>query len=223
MAIPKIIYQTYIDYRLPVITKLFIWWMKRQNKDYLYEFYDDNRIAKFLKDEFPPEVLEAYDKIAIGASKADFFRYAILYKKGGVYVDIDGAIVRPLSEIILADDIAVISREVHPNLFVQWALIYDKEHPFMKRALEMCIDNITSNRFPQNVLYMTGPNVYSKVINDSLSNNESIPFRIFGTDYNRKKRAVIIPKHFLNYFLYLKRPSWVKLQKKKTVLKSGNS
>jgi inositol phosphorylceramide mannosyltransferase catalytic subunit len=222
MAIPKIIYQTYVNNKLPIVTKLFIWWTKHVNKDYRYEFYDDYRIEKFLKNEFSPEVWEAYSKIAIGAAKADFFRYAILYKHGGVYVDIDGAVVRPLSEIILPDDVAVISREVHPNLFVQWALIYDKEHPFMKRTLDKCIENINTNRSPNNVLYMTGPNVYSEVINEAILKNESIPFRIFGTDYDRRKRPIIIPKHFLNYLIYLRRPSWDKVQKTRTVLKNSN-
>jgi inositol phosphorylceramide mannosyltransferase catalytic subunit len=222
MAIPKIIYQTYVNNKLPIITKLFVWWTKRVNKDYRYEFYDDQRIEKFLKDEFPADVWEAYNKIAIGAAKADFFRYAILYKHGGVYVDIDGAIVRPLSEIILPDDVAVISREVHPYLFVQWALIYDKEHLFMKRTLDKCIENINTNRSPNNVLYMTGPNVYAEVINEAISKNENIPFRIFGIDYDRRKRPIIIPKHFLNYLIYLRRPSWDKVQKTRTVLKNLN-
>jgi mannosyltransferase OCH1-like enzyme len=221
VAIPKIIYQTYISDRLPIITRFFIWWMKRQNRDYRYEFYDDARIEKFLKDEFAPEVFKVYDKLAIGAAKADFFRYAILYKYGGVYIDIDGAILRPLSEIIRADDVAVLSREIHPGLFVQWALIYDKGHPFMQRTLNRCMENINQNRSPHNVLYMTGPNVYSEVVNQSLAAHERIDYRIFGVDFERKKRSVIIPKHFLNYLLYLKRPGWYKVQKKIAVLKTS--
>lgn len=220
MAIPKIIFQTYVNDRLPVVTKFFIWWMKRQNKDYRYEFYDDARIDRFLKEEYPQEVFNAYSKLAIGAAKADFFRYAVLYKYGGVYVDIDGAIIRPLSDIIQDDDVAVLSREIHSGLFVQWALIYDKGHPFMLRTLNRCIENINKNKSPNNVLYMTGPNVYSEVINESLEKNEMIPFRIFGTDFERRKRAVIIPKHFLNYFIYLRSSNWRKVQKTKTVLKS---
>ena len=195
--------------------------MKRQNSGYRYEFYDDTRIEEFLKHEFPPEVFQAYNKLAIGAAKADFFRYAILYKHGGVYVDIDGAILRPLSEIIRPDDVAVLSREVHPGLFVQWALIYDKGHPFMERTLRKCIDNINENRSPNNVLYMTGPNVYSEVINLALAAREKIPHRIYGVDFERKSKPVIIPKHFLNYFLYLKRPNWAKLPATVTVLKAG--
>ncbi|MFM8913591.1 MAG: glycosyltransferase family 32 protein [Flammeovirgaceae bacterium] len=221
MPIPKVIYQTYINDRLPIITRFFIWWMKRQNSGYRYEFYDDTRIEEFLKHEFPPEVFQAYNKLAIGAAKADFFRYAILYKHGGVYVDIDGAILRPLSEIIRPDDVAVLSREVHPGLFVQWALIYDKGHPFMERTLRKCIDNINENRSPNNVLYMTGPNVYSEVINLALAAREKIPHRIYGVDFERKSKPVIIPKHFLNYLLYLKRPSWDKVQKTNSVLKTN--
>jgi hypothetical protein len=92
----------------------------------------------------------------------------------------------------------------------------------MKRTLDKCIENINANRAPHNVLYMTGPNVYSEVINEAISKSEDIPFRILGTDYDRKKRPVIIPKHFLNYFIYLKRPSWDKVQKTSTVLKNFN-
>lgn len=220
MAIPKVIYQTYVNDRLPFITKVFIWWMKQQNKDYRYEFYDDARIDRFLKEEYPQEVFNAYSKLAIGAAKADFFRYAVLYKYGGVYVDIDGAIIRPLSDIIQDDDVAVLSREIHSGLFVQWALIYDKGHPFMLRTLNRCIENINKNKSPNNVLYMTGPNVYSEVINESLEKNETIPFRVFGTDFERRKRAVIIPKHFLNYFIYSKRPNWREVQETQTVLKN---
>jgi inositol phosphorylceramide mannosyltransferase catalytic subunit len=89
MPIPKIIYQTYYSNKLPIITKFFIWWMRKRNPDYKYEFFDDARIDNFLKTEYPPDFFKAYQKLAIGAAKADFFRYAVLYKTGGVYVDID--------------------------------------------------------------------------------------------------------------------------------------
>lgn len=197
--------------------------MKRQNRDYRYEFYDDARIETFLKNEFPPEVFEAFNKLAIGAAKADFFRYAVLFKYGGVYLDIDGAILRPLHAIIRPDDVAVLSRERHPGLFVQWALIYDKGHPFMERTLKKCIDNINQNRWPHNVLLLTGPNVYSEVVNEALAGGEQISHRVFGVDFERRRKRVIIPKHFLNALLYFRRPSWEKVQKKSTVLKSDQA
>lgn len=219
MAIPKIIYQTYRNNKLPLITRFFIWWGQYRNKDYRYEFYDDKRIVEFLKKEFEPEVYNAYSKLAIGAAKGDFFRYAVLYKTGGVYIDIDGAILRPLSTIISPDDTAIITNEgVADFVYVQWALIYDKEHPFLKKTLAKCIDNINNNRFPNDVHRMTGPFAYTEAILEYLKEDPNIPHRTLGIDYNRKIKPVLIPKHFLNRVIYFRQERWTKQQKKHGVL-----
>ena len=220
MAIPKIIYQTYRNSNLPWITRFFIWWGRSQNKDYRYEFYNDERIEAFLKKEYAPDVYNAYSKLAIGAAKGDFFRYAILYKTGGVYMDIDGAILRPLHNIILPEDSAIITREnVKEFRYVQWALVYDKGHPFMKKTLDQCIDNIKHNRYPHDVHRMTGPTAYTEAIQESLKENPTIEHRVFGFDYERKKKGVLIPKHFLNRVMYFRNERWNKVQLKRTVLK----
>jgi inositol phosphorylceramide mannosyltransferase catalytic subunit len=221
MSIPKIIHQTYYNNKLPIITKLFIWWMRRKNLDYKYEFYDDARIDSFLKTEYPQEVFNAYQRIAIGAAKADFFRYAVLYKMGGVYVDIDGTILRPLSLIIKPDDEAVISREIHPGMYVQWALIFDKGHPILLRAIEKCVANINSNSYPYEVHRMTGPTVFSKAVDECIAENAPMKYRIFGVDYERRVKQIIIPKHFLNYMIYFGKVHWEKEQKKRPVLKNS--
>lgn len=220
MPIPKCIYQTFSTDRLPLITRLFIWWMKRINRDYQYEFFDDRRIEAFLASEYTPDVLQAYQQIGIGAAKADFFRYAILYKRGGVYIDIDGGIVRPLSLIIKDNDEAVLTKEGDHPFFVQWALIFGKDHPFMERTLRKVLDNIKHNRYPDNVHRMTGPSVFTEAVEECLRENPGIPHRIFGTDYERKSKAVMIPKHFLNRMIYFGHLHWKKQQRKRSVLKS---
>mgnify|MGYP002652111451 FL=1 len=111
--------------------------MKRRNPDYSYQLFDDNEVRIFLEQEFPPKYLKAYDRLTIGAAKADFFRYAILYKKGGVYLDVDSGMTKPLKYLIKPDDSAILSRERHPQFFVQWALISEEGHPFLKKTLEM--------------------------------------------------------------------------------------
>ncbi|HTF82401.1 MAG TPA: glycosyltransferase, partial [Cytophagales bacterium] len=101
MAIPKIIYQTYKSSKLPVLTRWHIHRMKKKNPEYRYEFYDDLRIDAFISEAYGKEVFDLYKRINIGAAKADFFRYAILYKHGGVYVDIDSLIKKKLDDFIL--------------------------------------------------------------------------------------------------------------------------
>ena len=63
---------------------------KRMCPNCEFRFYDDNDCYEFIKNNFEPVVLEAYSKInpIYGAMKADFFRYCVLYKTGGIYLDI---------------------------------------------------------------------------------------------------------------------------------------
>ena len=76
-------------------------------RDYNFIFYDDNDCELFIKNNFDENVYKAYMSInsVYGAMKADFFRYCILYKNGGVYLDIDSVILRPLDELIRDDEL----------------------------------------------------------------------------------------------------------------------
>ncbi|KAA2223678.1 glycosyltransferase family 32 protein [Chryseobacterium sediminis] len=217
MAVPKQIFQTFKTKKLPLITRYHIWKMKRKNPEYRYFFYDDQDIEKFIAEEFPPEYIENYRKLAIGASKADFFRYAVLYKKGGVYLDIDSSIIRPFKHLIHEDDEAVISVERHENLYVQWALIFNKNHPFLKKTLELMIDNIKNHRYPHDVHATTGPTVFSKGIRESLEENPAIPFRLFqGIEF----RGYLRFKYKLGkFFLYKSRSQhWKQMQKRQEII-----
>lgn len=215
MPIPKVIHQTFKTSKLPYITRWHISRLRKNNPDYTYEFYDDNSIEAFLEKEFPAETLQLYRRLNIGAAKADFFRYAVLIKKGGIYLDVDSAIRGSLNNFIQPDDTAVISHERNPGLFVQWGLIYDANHPFLVKTLELVLDNIRLNKYPHDVHKMTGPQVYTDAINQSLQENPGIPHRILGTDYNGYLKF----KYPLSKLLYDKGEHWKKQQLSKPVLK----
>ena len=118
MAIPKIIHQTFKTKNLPWITKWHISRFKKNNPEFSYQFYDDAGVRKFLQLEYDVSVLALYDKIQIGAAKADFFRYAVLNIKGGVYLDIDSSITGKLKNLILPNDVVLVSIEkTHPAIF----------------------------------------------------------------------------------------------------------
>ncbi len=216
MSIPKIIHQTFKSAKLPFITRWHIAGFRKKNPGYTYEFYDDSRIEAFLQQEFDAEVFALYKKINIGAAKADFFRYAILYKKGGIYVDIDSGINNSLDDFIRPDDDAIITREGNPALFAQWALIYSAGHPFLEKTIEMVMENIRQNKYPHDVHQMTGPTVYTLAVNTVLKSNPHISYRILGTDYNGHLKV----KYKLGkFFLYNKGDHWKKKQLTTPVLK----
>lgn len=216
MAIPKIIHQTFKSSKLPFITRWHIAGFRKKNPGYAYEFYDDERIDLFLQEEFGTEILTLYKRINIGAAKADFFRYAVLYKKGGIYVDIDSGINGSLDNFILPDDTAIITREGDQSLFAQWALIYSPGHPFLEKTIEMVLENIRQNKYPHDVHKMTGPAAYTKAINTMLKNKPDTAHRILGTDYDGHLKV----KYKLGkFFLYQKGDHWKKKQLTTPVLK----
>lgn len=218
MPIPKIIHQTFKSSNLPFLTRWHISRLRKKNPEYTYEFYDDLRIEQFISEEFDQNTLNLYQKLNIGAAKADFFRYAVLLKKGGIYLDIDCYVRRPFREFLEERDTAVLSPEKNPIFFVQWAMIYEAGHPFLERTMTMMLHNIRHNKYPHDVHKMTGPTVYSLAINECLKEDPKIKYRIFGIEYDHYLKD----KYKLaKFFLYKKKSAhWKKLQETSTVLKS---
>lgn len=183
MAIPKTIYQTFKSSKLPLLTRWHIYIMKKRNPEYDYQFYDDQMIDDFIEKEYGSDIFDLYKRINVGAAKADFFRYAILYKKGGVYLDIDSLLVSKLGKFILPTDCAIISHESHGGFFVQWALVYEAGHPFLQKTLEVVIDNLKNNTYPFDVHKMTGPTAYTQAVIECLNNNNNLNYRLMGSDF----------------------------------------
>ncbi len=216
MAIPKTIYQTFKTAKLPLINRWHIQKFRSQNPAYEYEFYTDSRIDDFFITEYGNDITNAYRKVQIGAAKADFFRYAILYKWGGIYLDVDSAVKAPFNSFIPDDDVAIITREKNPGLYAQWALIYAPGHPFLEKTINLILQNIAENKYPHDVHQMTGPSVYTKAINECLIENPDIPHRVLGVDYEGCLKFKIP----LSKLMYSRGEHWKKAQLIKPVLKS---
>ncbi|MGJ1388225.1 glycosyltransferase family 32 protein [Sphingobacterium spiritivorum] len=217
MAIPKIIYQTFKTDKIPLLTRFYIWRFMRKNKSFSYKFYNDAKISQFIEKNFDKRTFDAYNLLQIGAAKADFFRYAVLYIHGGIYLDLDSDITADLDKFLLEDDVAVITKENGRHLYAQWALIYDKGHPFLKRTIDLMVHNIETNAFPHDVHAMTGPTVYTKAILEILQEFPDTACRIVEDDY---KGMMKFKYKFGKILIYRDRSNhWKKLQKRIPVVK----
>ena len=220
MAIPKTIYQTYKTDRLPFLTKWHINKLQKRNPEYDYQFYNDERITEFIRAEFGTDTFNLYSRINIGAAKADFFRYAILFKKGGVYLDIDSLNMTKLDEFILSNDSAIISLETHKKFYVQWALVFQAGHPFLEKTLDVVLDNLKSNRYPNDIHSMTGPAAFTTAINECLNGSNSIQYRELGPDYDGNFK---FHYRFSKFFLYgIHRKNYWRRQQQEIPLLKGS-
>lgn len=232
--IPKNIFQSWVSKDLhPEIQKK-VDGMRDLNPEYTYQLYTDSEIDEFVNTFYPGEISECFNRLNVPVAKVDFWRYLVLYKYGGVYVDLDSSINISLNELIREDDDAIITAETNPNTFVQWALIFCKEHPILKRVIELIVNNIKNNLYPNDILQMTGPQVYSKSVfsfhldlfeedldfnaidysTDITFSKNSISYRIFGIDYNNKF-TFKIPE---SKYLYFEKEPWRKELSKKELL-----
>lgn len=168
--IPKVIYQTWYTKSLPKPIQVSIERMMEQNPNYTHQLYDDVDIETFIANNFDSNILTAYKSLTVGAAKADLWRYLMLYKNGGVYLDVDSVIYGKLDDLII-DDCAIISREKNYGKFVQWCLIYPANHPILKICIDKCIFNIT-NKTTNDILELTGPVVYSQSIREYFGDYE---------------------------------------------------
>jgi len=215
MPIPKIIWQTFyqpIDQLHPVIQEQHQK-IRSLNPTYEHRFFMDDDIENFIKTEFAdnPKIQECFNKLNIMVAKVDLWRYLALYKYGGIYLDMDSSINRPLDELIKQSDNAILTAEGNKEKFVQWALIFAPNHPILKHTINHIIDNITNNKYPNDILMMTGPGAFTQGINNyhrelyriplinatnSTQNqhitnktnivygNNTTTYRIYGIDYN---------------------------------------
>lgn len=138
-----------------------------------------------------PEVLEAYNAMPMPVIKADFFRYLILYARGGIYSDIDTwaiqSAIKWIPEQIPRDTVGlVIGIEADPDRpdwaewysrriqFCQWTIQSKSGHPVLrdvisritKVALDMKRSGKLLNFKDKDVVELSGPAIWTDTIMD---------------------------------------------------------
>lgn len=145
---------------------------RNMNFEYDYNFYDDNDIIKYIKENYPTQYLKAYNSLNTYAYKADLFRYLVLYKEGGVYMDCKSTTIFPLREFINSD-IGFVSFKDRFDSGIQIGFIASVPgHPILKKCIEMSIDNILNKRYGINKLDITGPQLCGRAFNILLERDE---------------------------------------------------
>ena len=99
--IPKVIYRTcnknFVDK-----FKVSIEETQKVMKNYKQIIYFDEDIVEFIKENYPEDVLYLYNKInpEYFPAKTDLVRYLLIYKFGGIYLDIKSAVVKDIDPLI---------------------------------------------------------------------------------------------------------------------------
>lgn len=180
--IPKKIYQSWKTKNLPEKMQKIVEKTKQMNPEYEYELWDDTDCYNFILQNFGQNYADAFDVLIPGAFKCDFWRYAVLYVNGGIYMDLDMTPEVPFREIIRKDDqfVSIVDMKVllrHPCAIYQAFIACRPKHPIMLTSLQLTFYNIVSRRHDIDEKYgnlgVTGPVVVGIAMNLYWNNVET--------------------------------------------------
>lgn len=178
-VIPKILVQTWRDARLPAASHPFCEGWKRLNPDFEYRFYDDTACLALVK-ETAPHLVDAYRQFPYPVMRADFFRYAAIYRHGGVYADIDMECTRPvgplleLAPVVLAVEAHLTERRrrelgyPQPTQIANCILLGQAGHPLFLEAMERSVTlwlaqgGVAKERIED----VTGPRMFTRLFHE---------------------------------------------------------
>ena len=130
----------------------------------VYRRYVDEELLDFIADNYPNEVLQAYQGMRPNAFKADLARYCLLHTYGGLYSDLSYFHVRSIE---IGDADMVVFRDIpgHPSWATSNAVIYAKPNsPVLYRAIERVVSHFKHGYYGIHPLEPTGPYMLGRVL-----------------------------------------------------------
>ena len=177
--IPLIIHQIWLqgEYFIPEKFKDYYINNKKLHPNWKYYFWDESDILQLLQQK--QEWLDTYYKLQYLVQKVDFARYIILLIYGGVYVDMDAKIIKPLDTLLYKyKDYDLIVSDFRPNI-LQSLITCGDTNPCINNGIIICkprsiimeklVEYIQNNPECGNIrelciLNVTGPSMFTNII-----------------------------------------------------------
>jgi hypothetical protein len=138
---------------------------REKSPEYEIIILDKHDCIEFIKDNFEPDVLEAYNTLKPYAYKCDLMRICWLYVNGGVYKDIRQTLYEPLSEIIDPDAEIIFGKDLLVKRQMNYPILNSfiaciPRHAIMRKYIDLIVENVKKRRYGSSPLDVTGPNVF---------------------------------------------------------------
>ncbi|MGG7072892.1 glycosyltransferase [Campylobacter sp. 9BO] len=165
--IPKTIWQINYTYKVSLPVYINYLFNRLLSLDWEYRHFSNDDATKFIKELCDEDTFNAYDQLNDGAAKADFFRLFVLNKFGGVYLDIDACFCLPPSMLIdeKQSELFLMTKHRFSNYF----MASTPDNKFIKKTIEMIVQNIKDKNTSNGVYALTGPTVLNAAITDENS------------------------------------------------------
>jgi hypothetical protein len=193
MTIENNIWQTYETTLedLPEYGKFGVDTWKKHNPNWSHRYMSGQDREDFFREEFDSEVYDTYMKLPMGVMKAGLWRFAILYKMGGVYADLDTTCNVPIENWYNSDYDLVLDVEGDTPWFATQVIAGKKGHPFLLDAINLCVERMkTFTESNHMVHHYTDVAMFTDSLFDSLGVEPyTIPIKDRHNEINNSDKA----------------------------------
>jgi len=168
-VIPLNIFQTWKSLTLPPKMLQTVEKLKEDNPEFTYHLYDDAMCAKFIEENFGQDTHDAFINLIPGAYKSDLWRLCILYKYGGIYLDIKYKLLNDFRLKYLTDKEYYVSDGEFSLGGNKYFSIYNglmvskPKNNFLLKTINAIVENSKHCNYGHNPWAVTGPNLVGQL------------------------------------------------------------
>lgn len=161
-VIPLHVYMTWKTKELPPFMKANYNELKSKNPQFTFHLYDDADCRRMIQHFYPPDVVEAFDRLKPGAYKADLWRLCVLYLRGGIYMDCKLQAVQNFTLLeIVGKEHFVLDRP--PGCIYNALMVCKAGNPILKDGIDQIVKNVKARYYGPCPLSPTGPEMLGRV------------------------------------------------------------
>lgn len=162
MPIPRLIHQTAKTAEIPERWQGFQKKLRDLHPAWTYRLWTDDDNRNFVKSHFP-EFFDIFQALPKNIMRADVIRYLLMYRLGGLYMDLDYEMLKPFDllqyEVVLPREACTVQR---PETVCNAIFASAPGHPFFKAVIDELRANPPLGPNPD-VENATGPGLISRV------------------------------------------------------------
>jgi mannosyltransferase OCH1-like enzyme len=152
LKIPKIIHQVWLGGPLPEAFKKYVasWFTMHSQGGWIYKLWTDEDMKTFPL--YNRAIYDASDSVGV---RSDIAKWEIVYKYGGVYLDVDFECLKPLDILHYTYDFYTAIQPLDTQFVQLGAALFGARagHPILKH----CIETIKHNEHKKGATNKTGP------------------------------------------------------------------
>jgi len=142
--------------------------LRINNPEFNYFYFDENNCEKFIFNNYPISVYNTYKSLIPIEYKLDLWKYCILYKYGGIYIDEKYEDNIKLIELINYNFFVKNKNHYYNKLLINSDFIITKiNNPVLNMAINEIVKNCNNNYYGIDVSFPTGSGLLGKLFKEN--------------------------------------------------------